>query len=638
MKKGLLISPEFPSDSFWSYKYIIHYVNRKTAFPPLGLLTFASLMPDDWDFELVDFNVNKPNHKNLRQKIEEADAIFIGAMSIQKKSIIELLSGAAKDTTTPVVLGGPFASTYRTHIMEPDNASDQILRDGLDLIVWGEAQNCIDQITSNLEEFPKHRVDEITLIIPETVKNAVPGSRKYLNDKTIFTKLKEQIPRWDLADIKNYRSMMIQTTAGCKFRCDFCDIVQFNGGFPRVKTSEQIYNELKAIYDTGHRGSVFIVDDNIMGIVDEMNMILDTQIRFQRDYDYPFTFFVQSSVDLAKDSNDHLIEKFRLAGYNAMFFGIENPDDEALKMMNKKQNNRVDLKELVSKFQHAGIEVYAGFIFGADTDTPTTATQIVNFIKETSIFSAMTGLLTPMPHTPLYQRLKSENRLVEAEYSGNNSDDEIQYVPKNMTPEELRAGMHYILSSLFQPKEIYRRGLDTIQKTRPTIFKKDRFHYDYLKAAILSVLHQGIARFDIDYFRYLYNAVKLDWNYMKDINKRMQDVQQKFQKLQTKDYHPAEFQDVLNYAKEYMVRHQRKMNLDQIYATVNDWKDKLDKKRITAEDMQMLYQNAKEYLKIERKMFRYPGFYLTNAFEMVIKGYHYEMVMRNITNKQQPSS
>lgn len=633
MKKGLLIAPEFPSDSFWSYKYIIHYVNRKTAFPPLGLLAFASLMPSDWDFDLIDLNVHHPNQQAIRQQIEAADAVFIGAMSIQKKSIIDILTGAAKDTGTPVVLGGPLASTYRNHIMEPDNPSDQILHDGIDVLVWGEAQNSIHQIIQFLDEHPKHQDAPPHLMIPETVKHAEPGSRKYLNDKSIFTPLEKQVPRWDLLDVKNYRALMIQTTAGCKFRCDFCDIVQFNGGFPRVKTSQHIYDELKAIYDTGHRGSVFIVDDNIMGIVDELNMILDTQIRFQRDFDYPFTFFVQSSVDIAKDSNDPLIEKFRLAGYNAMFFGIENPDDEALKLMNKKQNNRVDLKEIVGKFQQAGIEVYAGFIFGADTDTPTTATQIVNFIKETSIFSAMTGLLTPMPHTPLYQRLKSENRLVEAEFSGNNSDDEIQYVPKNMTTEELRAGMHYILESLFQPKEVYRRALSSIQKTKPNFFKRERFSFDYLKAAVLSVLYQGIGRFDIYYFKFLFNAVRLDWKYLSEIKKKMRDIRTKFEQLKTKEYNPGEFQEVLNYAKEYMVRYHRKMNLEQIQETVNDWKEKLNQKRITAEDMQVMYENAKGYLQKQRSLFKYPGFHLVNAFELAIKGFHYEQVMRKITSK-----
>ena len=96
-KKGLLIAPAFPADSFWSYKYIMKYLGRKTPFPPLGLLTFAALMPQqEWDFELIDLNVETPSNSTLRQKIQDADVVFSGAMNIQRKSLVELLAGPAR--------------------------------------------------------------------------------------------------------------------------------------------------------------------------------------------------------------------------------------------------------------------------------------------------------------------------------------------------------------------------------------------------------------------------------------------------------------------------------------------------------------------------------------------------------------
>ena len=65
--KGLLISPEFPADSFWSYRYIMKYIGRKTPFPPLGLLTFAAQMSQDWDFELVDLNTESPSDSEMQR-------------------------------------------------------------------------------------------------------------------------------------------------------------------------------------------------------------------------------------------------------------------------------------------------------------------------------------------------------------------------------------------------------------------------------------------------------------------------------------------------------------------------------------------------------------------------------------------
>ena len=133
-RKGLLLVPEFPYDSFWSYRYVMRLIGRKAAFPPLGLLTFAGyLTPDEWDLELIDLNVRVPTYRELRRKLRQADVAFVSAMSIQKKSLIEIVR-AARGLRTPVVLGGPFASSYRDQILQPTTESDELLRAGLDIV------------------------------------------------------------------------------------------------------------------------------------------------------------------------------------------------------------------------------------------------------------------------------------------------------------------------------------------------------------------------------------------------------------------------------------------------------------------------------------------------------------------------
>ena len=76
--KGLLLYPEFPYSSFWSYRHIMPMVGAKAAFPPLGLLTFAALMPPEWSFELVDLNVTRLSDADLRARSAAADAVFDG--------------------------------------------------------------------------------------------------------------------------------------------------------------------------------------------------------------------------------------------------------------------------------------------------------------------------------------------------------------------------------------------------------------------------------------------------------------------------------------------------------------------------------------------------------------------------------
>ena len=173
MKKGLLIASEFPADSFWSFKYVMQYIRRRAPFPPVGLLTFAALMPqDEWEFELLDLNVERLSSQKLRKKIQDSDTVFTGAMNVQRDSLVELLSGPARGTDTPWVLGGPLASTYRDSIMNPRNEQDAVLHRGLDYLVWGEASPWIADLNRRLEEAPTHSDESPVLFIPEQVLKA----------------------------------------------------------------------------------------------------------------------------------------------------------------------------------------------------------------------------------------------------------------------------------------------------------------------------------------------------------------------------------------------------------------------------------------------------------------------------------
>ncbi|MEJ2679377.1 MAG: DUF4070 domain-containing protein [Gemmatimonadota bacterium] len=634
-RKGLLLVPEFPYDSFWSYRYIIRLVGRRAAFPPLGLLTFAGYLAD-WDLELVDLNVRVPSARRLRAKMAAADAVFVSAMSIQKRSLVDLLTGPASGLDTPFVLGGPFASSFRSEILQPANDSDQVLHDGLDVLVWGEAGASIDALLEHLETEPEHSAGSPRLLIPHAVDEAPCGSREYLNDRSLFRPLDDvPLPRWDLIDVHDYESMMIQTTAGCPFRCEFCDIIQFNGGFNRPKSPAVVRRELEAILATGYRGGVFSVDDNFIGMPDAISDVLDAMTEFQRENDYPFVFLTQASVNLGTPKLEHLIGKMKVAGFNAVFLGIETPDEDALRRMNKKQNLKVDVPALVARMQSEGIEVYAGFIFGNDGDTPSTADRIIEFIRRTRIFTAMTGILTPVPHTPLYARLEREGRLRPAEYSGNNTDDEIQFEPSDMTVTELRQGIHRILTGLFSPGESYRRGLDMLRVIRPHIFADRQLDLGYLRGAVVSFWRQGVRRLDPRYFGLLWQAFRLDHQLYRSARRearRLGRAVRRIGRQPVPELWPSRerLDELVGFAQDYLVRFRPDARLDQVKAWGADVRDRVRDGAPSAEDVRAVYANARNYLKVLMRSHRFPGVKFAGAIELAIKEMHYERVMRAI--------
>ena len=121
----LLVSPRTP-DTFWSFSHVMRLVGRKTAFPPLGLMTVAAMLPRNWNLRLVDLNVTALRDDDLRW----ADAVFLSAMIVQEPSAREVIA-RANALARPVVAGGPLFTTGAERFSEV--ACCVVLREGMSL-------------------------------------------------------------------------------------------------------------------------------------------------------------------------------------------------------------------------------------------------------------------------------------------------------------------------------------------------------------------------------------------------------------------------------------------------------------------------------------------------------------------------
>ncbi|HZF39690.1 MAG TPA: cobalamin B12-binding domain-containing protein, partial [Blastocatellia bacterium] len=110
--KTLLIYPDFP-DTYWSFRHALSFEGKRSAYPPLGLLTVSALLPDAWERRLVDMNIQPLKLSDIKW----ADVIFASAMIVQKDSlrrVVELCKAEGKR----VVIGGPYATTSAEHLPE----------------------------------------------------------------------------------------------------------------------------------------------------------------------------------------------------------------------------------------------------------------------------------------------------------------------------------------------------------------------------------------------------------------------------------------------------------------------------------------------------------------------------------------
>ncbi len=445
--KVLMVYPRYP-DTFWSFKHALKFISKKAAFPPLGLLTVASMLPEDWSKRLVDLNISNLSD----EEIDWADMVFVSAMLIQKESTLEVIR-RCKAKNKLIVAGGPAFSA------DPDQFP------GVDHYILNEAETTLPPF---LEDFQKGQAQEIYSSTERPEITSTP------------------LPMWSLIDLHKYATMPVQYSRGCPFNCEFCDIVVMNGRRPRTKTPQQMVTELQTLYDAGWRQGVFIVDDNFIGNKKKAKEMLRAVIEWQKEHKFPFTLLTEASVDLADD--EELMNLMSAANFNKVFLGLETPCLESLQECGKTQNSSHNLADVVSIIHQHGMQVMGGFIVGFDSDTENVFEAQIRFIQQIGVVTAMVGVLGAIPHTRLWHRLKAEGRLLN-ETTGDNMDGSLNFIPK-MGKEKLLSGYQSIISNIYSPKQYYKRIHTFLKSYQPKA--KTSLSRDDLKALFRSIWRIGL--------------------------------------------------------------------------------------------------------------------------------------------------
>ncbi|WP_373479075.1 B12-binding domain-containing radical SAM protein [Geminocystis sp.] len=372
--KALLLYPQFPQ-SFWSYDRAMEMAGLKSVIPPLGIITVAALLPQDWEIKFFDRNVSLETDAHWQW----CDIVILSAMLVQKPDFHYLIKKAV-EWGKKVAVGGPY----------PTSVPDDALNSGANYLILDEGEMTVPKF---LEALNQGQTEGIFRSMDKP-------------DVTI-----SPMPRFDLLQMNAYFMMAIQFSRGCPFNCEFCDIISLYGRKPRTKNPSQALAELQTLYDLGWRGSVFIVDDNFIGNQRNVKVFLRELIPWVKQHNYPFTFLTEASVNLAED--DELLQLMTQARFYGVFLGIETPDQDSLHVTKKVQNTRNSLVEACDKINQAGLLIYAGFILGFDGERKGAGDRIQAFVAETNIPQPMLGILQALPNTALWTRLQEENRLIE---------------------------------------------------------------------------------------------------------------------------------------------------------------------------------------------------------------------------------
>jgi radical SAM superfamily enzyme YgiQ (UPF0313 family) len=448
----LLVNPRF-DESFWSFRWALREIlpGRRALNPPLGLATLAALCPTDWQVEIVDENVELVPLK------PRADIIGVCGMGAQHKRQAELLRHFRR-LGYFVVAGGSYASLC-----------PELYAELADAVVAGEAEYLWPAFCRDFE--------------------AGRARARYRETGTVAL-ADSPVPRFDLLKLDKYTTATLQFSRGCPFRCEFCDIIVMFGRRPRWKSLEQVGRELDALRSRGVR-NVFFVDDNLIGHKAAAKELLRFLRAYQERHGYGFRFGTEASLNMAQDRE--LLQLFREANFTWVFIGIESPDEQTLRETRKTQNTHEDPLTALRRIYSYGIDVLAGFIIGFDRDTPATFDLQYRFIRDAGIQVAMIGLLTALPKTPLYERLRREGRLIAEADNTDNTKVRTNVIPKRMRHDEMVAGYVDLYRRLLSDRAIAERLRNKLRHIADPVYHGEYSARERI-TIITKLLRKGIVR------------------------------------------------------------------------------------------------------------------------------------------------
>ena len=401
-------APDIPT-YFGAEVYAGRGLRPATLMADLALTTVAALAEPhlrvvlcDESIEPVDFDI-AADYVGITGKVSQRGRLRAIATEFRRRGVT-------------VVIGGPYAS------LDPD-----WVRPHCDVLVRGEIEDIASDLFSELaagqwrDEYVGERADLGT----------TPA------------------PRWDL--YRNERASMgsVQTSRGCPFECEFCDVIQYLGRRQRHKPVASVLAELDALYQLGYR-RVFMADDNFTAYRARARELLEAISEWNgRRPAGRVNFYTQVSIDVARD--DEMLRLCAAAGLTHVFVGIETPNEESLREAHKRQNLRIDLPTQVQRFLDHGIGVTAGMIVGFDADDAGIFSRQYEFAMSTPIPVFSLGALVAPVATPLHARLSAAGRLIPdgAEVAAMPWSTNI--IPARMSHAQLLDGLRWLCNNIYEP-------------------------------------------------------------------------------------------------------------------------------------------------------------------------------------------
>ena len=396
-----LITAEGPA-TLWMRK------GRLIRFPQLTMPLLAALTPGDVEIHHTDEIVSEVNFSRA------VDLVGITTTTCSAPHAYEI-ADEFRRRGVAVVFGGPHPTLL------PHEAARHA-----DSVLIGEAEGVWPTL---IRDFQEGRLKRFYRAAVAPSLAGLPWARR------------------ELIERRAYGRGVLIATRSCPNSCGYCMLPHFYHHRHRCRPSEEVIVEAASIQEK----ALIFWDDNIIGNLDYARELFRRLIPLRKRWTSQATFNIVN--------HDDLVRLAAASGCEALFIGLESISADSLRETGKAFNKPRRYLEGIKKLHDAGIAVQTGLVFGFDNDDVTVFERTLAFLEKAGVDVASIGSLTPFPGTPIFRKLAQEGRILTRDWSKYNARADVVFRPRQMTPDQLQAGVEWTTKQFYSLSSISRRLL-----------------------------------------------------------------------------------------------------------------------------------------------------------------------------------
>lgn len=411
----VLINPAFYDKSEFKnrYKDYLEWIKGGNLYiapfePPLGLAYLtAYLKKRGEEITLIDMQGLMMDSEELRRQLSELNPELVGITSMTTTFPSALRAAQLVKEVLPdakVIFGGVHPT------LDPKGSLEY---DEVDFVVRGEGEHSLYRLVKALRG-----EDDLSDISGLCYKEGDESPHLVIKDRATVLQLDDiPAPDYDAFPIREYikhneylrgiRGISMLVSRGCPFGCTFCAVQQTMGRKWRKKSPELLTNEIIALRDTyGIEGVWFkdsIFNMNKTWTEDFARLMIERKVNVK--------WQINTRVDLVDEEQLQLLVK---AGLTQIDFGVESGSDRILKHL-KKETTTEQIKERIA-VAHKYVKVFGFFMVGIPGETEEDVYKTFALAKELDLDSSTWSIYSPLPGSPLYDKLLDEGRIEKTNF------------------------------------------------------------------------------------------------------------------------------------------------------------------------------------------------------------------------------